>query len=94
MEERIEQQIERNETKMVYKNHTLWLRSYELKSGGWIPRALVLLAEEEGNGEHELQGEATYALREEADKQAFLMGKEWINQKEAGRISDREIGRR
>jgi len=94
MEERIEQQIERNETKMAYKNHTLWLHSYELKAGGWIPRALVLLPEAEGNGEHELQGEATFALREEADEQAFLMGKQWIDRKEAGGISDREIGRR
>lgn len=94
MEERIEQQIERNETKMAYKNHVLWLRSYELKSGGWVPRALVLLSEEEGNGEHEVQGEAAFALREEADKQAFLMGKQWIDRKEAGNISDREIGRR
>ena len=75
MEERIESQIELNETKMVYKKHTLWLRSYERKSGGWIPRALVLLPKDEGNGEHELQGEATLTLREEADEQAFLMGK-------------------
>jgi hypothetical protein len=93
MEERIEQQIERNETRMVYKNHALWLRSYELKSGGWIPRALVLLSEEEGGGEHGLQGETTFVLREEADKQAFLLGKQWIDRKEAGRISDREISR-
>jgi hypothetical protein len=94
MEEKIEQQIERNETKMIYKNHTLWLRSYERKAGGWIPRALVLLSEEEGNGEHELQGEATFALREEADEQAFLLGKQWIDQKASGGISDREISRR
>jgi hypothetical protein len=94
VEERTEQQIELNETRMAYKQHTLWLRSYELKSGGWVPRALVLVPEEEGNGEHELQGEATYALREEADEQAFLMGKQWIDRKAAGRISDQEIGRR
>lgn len=94
MEEKIEQQIEGNETKMAYKNHTLWLRSYELKSGGWIPRALVLVPEAEGNGEHELQGKATCALREDADEQAFLMSKQWIDRKETGRISDREIGQR
>jgi hypothetical protein len=55
---------------------------------------LVLLPKDEGNGEHELQGEATLTLREEADEQAFLMGKQWIDRKVAGRISDREIGRR
>jgi hypothetical protein len=94
MEENVEQQIELNNTKMVYKNHTLWLSSYELKAGGWIARALVLLPSEEGNGERELQEEATFATREEADQQAFLMGKQWIDQKEAGRISDQEIGMR
>jgi hypothetical protein len=39
MAERIERQIELHESKVTYKNHTLWLRSYELKAGGWIPKA-------------------------------------------------------
>jgi hypothetical protein len=43
------------------------------------------------NGEHEIQGEATFIEREEADKQAFLMGKAWIDRKEAGDISQEEI---
>ena len=90
-EQRLEQRIERNETKMAYHHHTLWLRSYALKAGGWVPKVVVIIPEEEGNGERELLGEATFAEREEADKQAFLMGKEWIDQKEAGEVSHEEI---
>lgn len=91
IEQRAEQRIEHNETKMVYNNHTLWLRSYALKAGGWIPKVVVIIPEEEGNGEHELQGEATFVEREEADKQAFLMGKAWVDRKGAGDISEDEI---
>jgi hypothetical protein len=91
MDERIARKIDQNETKIVYKDHTLWLRSYELQSGGWIPRAVVVLPSADGNGERELQGQATFVEREEADEQAFLMGKEWIEQKKAGKISDQEI---
>lgn len=85
MEENIDQKIELNETRIEYKNHLVWLQSFELKSGGWTPKALVLLPEEEGNGEHELQGEVTLAAREDADKHALLMGKQWIDQKVAER---------
>jgi hypothetical protein len=38
IEPRVEQRIEHNETKMDYNHHTLWLRSYALKAGGWIPK--------------------------------------------------------
>jgi hypothetical protein len=90
-EQRLEQRLERNETKMDYNRHRIWLRSYALKAGGWIPKVVVVIPEEEGNGEHELQGEATFAEREEADKQAFLMGKAWIDRKGAGDVSQEEI---
>jgi hypothetical protein len=33
----------------------------------------------------------TIEAREEADKQAFLMGKAWIDRKEAGDVSQEEI---
>ncbi len=55
------------------------------------PLVVVVIPEEEGNGEHEIQGEATFIEREEADKQAFLMGKAWIDRKEAGDVSQEEI---
>lgn len=93
MEERIESKIEQNETKLQYKNHVLWLRSVERKSGGWIPRTLVVLPEEEGNGERELEDQTMFAEREEADTRALLMGKLWIDQKEAGILADRHIER-
>lgn len=90
-EQRFEQRLERNETKMAYNHHTLWLRSYALNTGGWIPKVVVVIPEEEGNGEHEIQGEAEFAEREEADKQAFLMGRAWIDRKKAGDVSQKEI---
>ena len=90
-EQRLEQRIERHETKMDYHHHTLWLRSYALKAGGWIPKVVVVIPEEEGNGEREILGEGTFVEREEADKQAFLMGKTWMDRKEAGDVSQEEI---
>jgi hypothetical protein len=87
MEEHIEEQIETNTMKVDYKGHIIWLSSYELKTGGWLPRALVVLPAEEGNGQQQLLypgGEATFPVREEADKQAFEMRKKWIDRKMAG----------
>src|SRR5688500_7259242 len=85
--EAIEDQIERNETKMTYRDYRIWLRSYELKSGGWVPRALVIVPSTEGNGEQELlePGTSVVSTREEADEQAFAMGKQWIDERQAGR---------
>jgi hypothetical protein len=93
IEPRVEQRIEHNETKMDYNHHTLWLRSYALKAGGWMPKVVVIIPEEEGNGEHEIQGESTFIEREEADKQAFLMGKAWIDHKAAGDIPPEDISK-
>ena len=90
-EQRVEQRIEQNETKMQYHQHTLWLRSYALKAGGWMPKVVVVIPEEEGNGEHEMEGEATWAAREEADQQAFRMGRAWIDRKGAGDVSEEDI---
>jgi hypothetical protein len=53
----------------------------------------VVIPEEEGNGEHEIQGESTFIEREEADKQAFLLGKAWIDRKAAGNISPEDISK-
>jgi hypothetical protein len=90
-EQRLEQRLEHHQTKMDYHHHTLWLRSYALKAGGWIPKVVVVIPEEEGNGEHEIQGESTFIEREEADKQAFFMGKAWIDRKAAGDVSPEDI---
>ena len=86
MSEAIEDKIERNETKITYENYLIWLRSYELKSGGWVPRALVIIPSAEGNGEQELlePGASAVATREEADRQAFIIGKQWIDERLAG----------
>jgi hypothetical protein len=90
-EQRVDQRIERNETKMTYHHHTLWLCSYALNTGGWIPKVVVIIPEEQGNGEHEIQGDATMAEREAADQQALLMGQAWIDRKQAGKTSPEEI---
>jgi hypothetical protein len=87
IDDNVEQQIERNETKMTYKKYLIWLRSYELKAGGWVPRALVIVPSEEGNGEQELlePGASAVSTREEADEQAFIMSQRWIDARLAGR---------
>jgi hypothetical protein len=54
MHENIDEKIERHTTKIDYKSHVIWLSSYEMKSRGWIPRALVVLPAEDGNGQQEL----------------------------------------
>jgi len=93
MVEPVEDKIDRDETKITYENYLIWLRSYELKSGGWVPRALVIVPSEEGNGEQELlaPGSSPVAIREEADTQAFAMGKQWIDERLAGKRQDRAL---
>jgi hypothetical protein len=54
MHENIDEKIEMHTTKIDYKSHVIWLSSYEMKSGGWIPRALVVLPAEDGNGQQKL----------------------------------------
>jgi hypothetical protein len=93
MEERTESRIEQNDMHFQYKHHGLWLQSVEHKSGGWIPRTLVILPEEEGNGERQLEDPTMFAEREEADKHALLMGKLWVDQKVTKQLADEEIER-
>ena len=77
--------------KIHYKDYVIWIRSYEMKAGGWVPKALVVVPEAEGNGQQELQhpAEATRALREEAE--AVAMGKRWVDERLAGERHDRVI---
>jgi len=91
----IEDKIERNESKIIYEHYVIWLRSYELKSGGWVPRALVVIPSEEGNGEQELiePGTSTVATREDADSQALAMARQWVDERLAGRRQDRALPR-
>jgi hypothetical protein len=79
--------------KINYKDYVIWIRSYEMKAGGWVPKALVVVPEAEGNGQQELQypAEATLALREEADAEALAMGKQWVDERLAGHQQDRVI---
>ena len=95
MADAIEDKIEQNESKITYENYLIWLRSYELKSGGWVPRALVVVPSEEGNGEQELiePGASTVSTREDADIQAFAIAKRWIDERLAGRRQDRALPR-
>jgi hypothetical protein len=86
----IQQKMESNETKLSYKDHLVWLTSYEVPSGGWVPRAVVILPSALGNGEQELlaPGAGTVSTREEADGQAFTMGKQWIDKRLADLRTD------
>jgi hypothetical protein len=38
----------------AYRDYAIWLRSYALPVGGWVPRALALLPRAEGGGEEEV----------------------------------------
>ena len=80
--------------KITYKDYVIWIRSYEMKAEGWVPKALVVVPEAEGNGQHELQypAEATRALRGEADAEAVAMGKRWVDERLAGHHQERSIG--
>jgi hypothetical protein len=91
MSESIEDKIAMNEAKIEYKGYVIWIRSYELKSGGWVPKALVVVPEAQGNGQQELQAPAAgiLPLREEADTQAVAMAKQWINERLAGHHQQR-----
>jgi hypothetical protein len=91
----IEDKIEHNESKTPYENYLIWLRSYELKSGGWVPRAVVVIPSEEGNGEQDLHdpGASTVSTREDADSQAFTIAKQWIDERLAGCRQDRALPR-
>ena len=73
MADAIEDKIEHSESKMTYEKYLIWLRSYERKSGGWIPRAVVVIPSEEGNGEQDCNdpGARTVFTREDADAQAL-----------------------
>jgi hypothetical protein len=90
-----EDNIERNESQITYQKYLIWLRSYELQAGGWVPRAVVVIPSEEGNGEHDLHepGASTGATREEADTQALSLAKQWIDARVEGRRQDRALPR-
>ena len=95
MADSIENKIEQNASKRTYQKYLIWLRSYELKAGGWVPRALVVIPSEEGNGEQDLHdpGASTVATREEADTQACTIAKQWIDERLEGRRQDRALPR-
>jgi hypothetical protein len=93
--ESIEDKMAQGESKIPYEKYVIWVRSYELKAGGWVPRALVVVPADEGNGEQELSapGASTVATREDADTQAFTLAKQWIEERLAGRRQDRTLPR-
>jgi hypothetical protein len=93
MGESLEDKIERNETKIIYKEYVIWLGSYALQSGGWTPRALVVVPAAAGNGEQEIlmPGGGTVATREEADSQALAMSRQWIDAHMTGHQKERTM---
>jgi hypothetical protein len=55
----------------------------------------VIIPADEGNGEQELiaPGASTVTTREDADTQAFILAKQWIEERLAGRRQDRALPR-
>jgi hypothetical protein len=37
--------------RITYKDYVIWILSYKMKSGGWVPKALMVVTEAEGNGQ-------------------------------------------
>ena len=95
MAEAIKDKNAHNDSKITYEKYLSWLRSYALKAGGWVPRAVVVIPSEEGNGEQDLHdpGASTVATREAADAQALTIAKQWIEERLAGRRQDRALPR-
>ena len=70
------------EDRIEYRNHVIWLRSYELAAGGWVPRAVILFPSEEGGGEENIRSpeESPVLSRKEADAQALRMSRQWLDE--------------
>ena len=77
------------ENRTEYRNHVIWTRSYELNTGEWVPKAVVLFPPEEGAGEEELisPGESPFLSHEEADEHALVMSQKWVDQKLANSVA-------
>lgn len=77
------------EHRTEYRSHVIWMRSYELKTGEWVPRAVVLFPPEEGAGEEEVisPGESPILSCEEADEHALVMSQKWVDQKLAHSVA-------
>jgi hypothetical protein len=54
---------------VTYQAYVIGIRSYEMKAGGWVPKALGVVPEAEGNRQQERQSPAgaTLALRADAE---------------------------
>jgi hypothetical protein len=67
--------------RLVYRDFVMWLRSYELATGGWVPKAVILFPADKGGGEEELltPGGSPLPNREEADAHAHVMSQQWID---------------
>jgi hypothetical protein len=93
MRKSLEEKIEQNEIKITYKGYVIWLGSYALQSGGWTPRALVVVPAAAGNGEQEIlkPGGSVVATREEADSQALAMSRQWIDEHITGHHQERTM---
>jgi hypothetical protein len=66
----------------AYCDYAIWLRSYELPVGGWVPRALALLPRAEGGGEEEVvtPGARPWRSCEEADAYAGALSQHGMEQ--------------
>jgi hypothetical protein len=69
--------------RIAYRDYIIWLRSYELATGGWVPKAVVLFPADKGGGEEELltPGASPLLSREEADAHARALSQQWIDEK-------------
>jgi hypothetical protein len=69
----------------AYRDYIIWLRSYELPTGGWVPRAVALFPRAQGGGKEEVvtPGASPRRSREEADAYARALSQHWMEQQMA-----------
>jgi hypothetical protein len=85
----IEDKIEHNESKMTYENYLIWLRSYELKSGGgshepsWLYRLKRAMVSKI----------STILARALSQPEKTLMPRHWPSQSSGLRSAWRAVGR-
>ncbi|MGH7772721.1 MAG: hypothetical protein ACREQA_10865 [Candidatus Binatia bacterium] len=67
--------------KVSYKGHTIKLVSNRLRSGGWVPRATVIIDEGKGVKMIPIFGRrrASFDSRKQADSYALELAKLWVD---------------
>ncbi len=69
--------------KVSYEGHTIELVSHQLRNGGWVPRASIIIEYGKGMKSIPIFGRrrASFESQREADSCALELAKLWVNGK-------------